>query len=151
MLYEDLPDNPEQQCQVTFEDHETPCIRAVYREHIDTLAQKGNVGSISDHDRYLSEYGVNGYYPAVPFISAESLIEKLNEFYENTDSAITLIANSSYAPPHENHYIVDRYDLGQQALALTVEVQQEAEPSFTKSVMRSLNSLPETDSNDLRG
>jgi hypothetical protein len=141
MEFKKLSDNPEYECSITFDKtHEQEVVRAVYREHITKLAQKGNIGSISKFDRRMSGYGEDEGVFLARFRSSDHLIEQIEDFHNNTDSAVTEIALENTAPAYDNPFVADRLRLGESALRLAQAIRETA---ITDGFRQSLDQLPD--------
>lgn len=143
MKFEKLSADSEHECAITFDsEEEAELIRAVYGEHIVSLAKKGNIGSISKFDRKMATYESGGEYKPMRFISADGLIRMIEDFHENTDTAVTEIALQGSEPDHDNWHVVERLELGEKALELSQLIREEV---VVDDFMHSLNQVPETD------
>lgn len=122
MDYEKLTDE-EHQCGLRFSQDEASVVRAVYREHMSALASKGNNSSISEFDIEMSDYGTSGARGFKKFLTHETIVTMLNNFHENTDDAVTNIANSVGVPGYDNMFMSRRITLGKDALKLAVQIE----------------------------
>ncbi len=145
MKFEKLPEDSEFDCRIAFNSQEeAEVISAVYAEHIANLAKVGNIGSIQPFDILMSNYSgaEDETYPYQTFRSAQSLIEMVQDFHDNTDEAATEIALDGSQPSYKNCHISERLELGEKALKLIEKLQEEA---FIGDDVRSLRDLPETE------
>jgi hypothetical protein len=144
MEFERLPEDSEHECQILFDtEEEQEVIRAVYTEHIAGLAKTGNIGSISAFDREMSDYAEGDEEASYrKFISTDDLIVMIQTFHDNTETAATEIALESGRPSYENWYIAERLELGERALELIRDLQEEA---VIGEAIRGLDEMTESD------
>lgn len=110
--------------ELMFEVDEIEVVRAVFRELIFRLAQKGNPGSISEFDLSLADWDDESGPRSALITSYEDFAELFEDFYGNTNDAIVEIARESADPPFLNDYIILRHDLGERALKLAEEIRK---------------------------
>jgi hypothetical protein len=141
MQFEKLPEGSEFEAKISFDEaEEAETVRAVYREQITEWVKLGNIDSISTHERFMSDYGIDDEYPYVVFKRTSLIMNRLREFHERTDEAIIGIAHSGEIPPYDNFYITERIDLGNRALQLAMKVGEEA---MMGDDIRKVRDLPE--------
>lgn len=123
----DKTTDTERPYQYTFENHEPDIIRAVYREDIVLAVQKGNVGSVSNHELWVSSWQNSSENTEEnPFVIKDNdpleLAHKLEAFYERTDEALIQIAQPEIFPAFANGQVGVRLKLGRLALELANEI-----------------------------
>lgn len=123
MEFKERPSDPEHRCEMRFTYEEAEVIRAVYLEMINNSAENGNT-TVSDFDWDMCVYGEGPNEPSWrKFVKPEGLIEKLDDFHDRTDEAITDIALGDSMPAHANWHTYERNLLGKRACDLAREIE----------------------------
>jgi hypothetical protein len=127
MEFERLPADSGFDCKIAFDaEGEAEVISAVYSEHIVGLAKTGNIGSIQPFDRQMSNYAETKECPSKRFRSAARLIDMVQTFHNNTETAVTELALESGRPAYDNSHVAERLELGEKALELVDKLKEEA-------------------------
>ena len=126
--------NPQHPHKLTFEGEEVGVVRAVFRELIYNLALKGNSGSISSYDAKVANWEdySEDERRAVLVHHYENIVERLEEFHENTDDAISEIPDITGQAPFLNEEISLRHELGERALILANQIRGKASEHFSR-------------------
>lgn len=123
MEFKERPNDAEHRCEMRFTAEEAEVVRAVYLEMINNSAENGNT-TVSDFDWDMCVYGEGADEPSWrKFVKPEGLIEKLIDFHNRTEEAITNIALDSSLPAHANWHTYERHLLGERACDLAHEIE----------------------------
>jgi hypothetical protein len=123
------PSEPDESYRITFQGDEIDVMQGMYVEDIAANFKLGNTGSLSRHEQRVAMWPKSGpdSDEIAAFHSYQTLVEKLLDFHNRTDSVLIEMSIDPAKPDFMKTELITRKILGDKALKLAEAITEAAE------------------------